>query len=293
MATGKKERVMISCVSFETVKITDPIRFYDADRVHLIHYIRDPKSYDGIVYKEFYDEVCRIIKTNSGNRTEIKEHTEKISQFLPMLKLILNIIEEESDPKGPNSGRSGTKASAADIYINVSAGTSEYTAAAVIASMMNPFVIPFSVNTDQYTVRDEMIKNSYYRNGRPVGLTETIFEPMIMPKYSMPMPDRNLVSGLKILDDMIKAKRSVKGPEVIKELKLQGLWRRNEDGPSDKQSDKHPDIKAEKGDSVYYHRDYVSKWLDNGWAEKDDFRKRYNLTEEGQRIIETFYTERL
>ena len=276
MTTGKRERIMIACVTFETVKITEPITFYDVDRIHLIHYIREPGSYSGEIYQEFFDEVCKIVRNNSGNKIEIKEHEERVSQFLPMLKLILKIIDEEFSSKEP-----------VDLYINISAGTSEYTAAAVIASMMNPAVIPFSVSTDQYTVKGEMIKETYYKDGAPVGLTETIFEPEIMPKYNMPMPDRNLVIGLRILNEANRSKRNMKGPDVIKKLKEQELWRRS----GWERSDQHHDTNAEKGDSVYYHRDYVSRWLSNGWVERDDFRKRYELTEEGLRIIETFYTD--
>ncbi|MCL1811327.1 MAG: DUF6293 family protein [Methanomassiliicoccaceae archaeon] len=276
MATGKRERVMISCVTFETVKITEPIRFYDANRVHLIHYVKEPGSFSGTLYQEFYDEVCRIINKNSGNEIIIKEYEEEVSQFLPMLRLILNIIKREFDSDEP-----------VDLYINVSAGTSEYTAAAVIASMMNPDVIPFSVDTDRYTVKDDMVKDAYYRDGVPVGLTETVFEPTIMPKYNMPMPDKNLVLGLRILEEMNRSKRNSKGPDIIMKLKEQGLWRGSNEG----RSDQRHETKTEKGDSVYYYRDYVSRWLSNGWVEKNDFRKRYDLTEEGLRIIGTFYAD--
>ena len=274
MAAGKRKLVMIACVTFETVKITEPIKFYDVDKVHLIHYVKDPESHDGMVYREFYDEVCRIVGKDSDNKIEIMEHEERVSQFLPMLKLILKIIDKELSSKEP-----------VDLYVNTSAGTSEYTAAAVIASMMNPVVIPFSVSTDQYTVRDDRIRDAFYKDGMPVGLTETVFEPKIMPKYNMPMPEKNLVLGLRMLGEMIKAKRNVKGPNVIKALKEKGLWRRlSED------KDQHDNTKPASGDSVYYHRDYVSKWLANGWVEKD-FYKRYVLTDEGRRMVETFYTE--
>lgn len=274
MASGKKEKVMISCVTFETIKITEPVRFYGVNRVHLIHYVRDPKSYNGIVYQEFYDEVCKIMKKNSDGKIMIKEYEEKVSQFLPMLRLILNIIEQEKASEEQ-----------ADVYVNVSAGTSEYTAAAVIASMMNPSVIPFSVSTDQYTVKNDMIRKAYYNEGDPVGLTETIFEPLLLPKYNMPMPERYLVLGLRIFREMQTSKQNTKGPNVIKKLKEQGLWRWSEEVPPERRHD----TDAGKSDSVYYNRDFIKKWQSNGWVEKDEFRKRYVVTDEGQRIIETFY----
>ena len=278
MASGKRKRIMISCVTFETVKITEPVQFYDINKIHLIHYVKDPESESGMIYREFYDQVCKIIKRDSRGSTEIKEHTERVSQFLPMLKLVMKIIETELNSDEP-----------ADIFVNISAGTSEYTAAAVIASMMNPDVVHFSVSTESYTIKNDKIKELYYANGAPVGLTESIYEPVLVPKYSISLPDRNLVLGLKVLKELNETKRYVKGPEVISGLKEKRLWRMCSEGTHCMDSSAVPE--AGKSDSVYYYRDFVSKWLSNGWIKRDDFNKRYDLTEEGLRIVDTFYAD--
>jgi len=277
MATGKRKRIMISCVTFETIKITEPVKFYDINKIHLIHFVKDPESDKGMIYQEFYDQVCKIIKKESNGKVEIEEHADNVNQFLPMLKLVMKIIEKESRSDEP-----------IDMYVNISAGTSEYTAAAVIASMMNPEVIPFSVSTDLYTVKNNKIRDLYYADGAPVGLTESINEPSIVPKYNISMPDRNLVLGLRILKELSDTKNSVKGPEVIRILKEKGLWRMYSKGAK---KDSRDSPEAEKSDSVHYHRDYVSKWLSNGWIEKNNFNKRYDLTQEGLWIVDTFYTE--
>ena len=278
MASGKRKRIMISCVTFETVKITEPVKFYDINKIHLIHYVKDPESDSGMIYREFYDQVCNIIKKDSNDNTEIKEHIEKVSQFLPMFKLIMKIIETEFNTDEP-----------IDIFVNISAGTSEYTAAAVIASMMNPEVIPFSVSTENYTIKNDKIRDLYYADGAPVGLTESIYEPVLVPKYNISMPDRNLVLGLKVLKELSDTKHSVKGPEIISKLKEKRLWRMYAEGTHNLDLSVVPE--AEKSDSVYYYRDFVSKWLSNGWVEKNNFSKRYDLTEEGLRIVDTFYAD--
>ena len=160
MVSGKKERVVISCVTFETVKISDPVKFYDATRAHLIHYIReglDPSR--TAIYREFYDKVADTIR-KSGRDVEIIEHNEIVSDFTVMLRTILSIIDSEK--------RNGD----CDIYVNISAGSSEYAAAATIASMMSKGVIPFSVGTDSFTISsDEDIRQVYYVNNEPMGLT--------------------------------------------------------------------------------------------------------------------------
>ena len=278
MVSGRRARVMISCVTFETVKITDPIKFYETTKVHLIHYVREPESPNGKIYKDFYERVCEIINYNSDGQTNIVEHLENVNDFTAMLRIVLQIIEEENRNKEPS-----------DIFINISAGTSEYAAAAAIASMMVPGTISFSVRTEEYQVKN--VRATFYENYKPIGLTKAVKNPKRLPKYSMPIPDRNLVLGLKILNDMNESRKSTKGPEVIRNLKEHCLWRRDNDTDVVK-NDYDSKIKMAKSDSVYYYRDYVSKWLSNGWVYKDDFRKRYLLTENGKIVLDTFYCEK-
>ena len=39
--SGKKTTTVISCTTFETIKVSDPIVFYEADRAHIIYMSRD------------------------------------------------------------------------------------------------------------------------------------------------------------------------------------------------------------------------------------------------------------
>ena len=102
MSTGRKERIVISCVTFETVKISDPVRYYDATRAHLIHYIREGLDESKAnIYQQFYDKVCDNINS-TGRGVEIIEHNEVVSDFSIMLKTILGIIDSEQK-KGDHS----------------------------------------------------------------------------------------------------------------------------------------------------------------------------------------------
>ena len=280
MLSGRRERIAISCVTFETTKITDPIKFYEATKIHLIHYVRDPNTENGKIYTDFYKRVCEIIETDSKNPTEIIEHIENVNDFTAMLRTVLSIIEEENSKIEPS-----------DIFVNISAGTSEYAAAAAIASMMTPGTIPFSVATNTYKIKGaEEIRDAFYQSGKPIGLTATVREPKRLPRYSIPIPDKNLIMGLKILDEMNKKKQSPKGSTMIKALKEEGLWRRDS-GEFSIHPSSDEKFKETRSDSVYYHRDYISKWQKNGWIYKDEFKKRYFLTEEGKIVLNTFYCE--
>ena len=46
MVSGKKDRVVISCVTFEVAKIVDPVLYYEATRVHLLS-----TSQEGDIYR--------------------------------------------------------------------------------------------------------------------------------------------------------------------------------------------------------------------------------------------------
>ena len=272
MNSGRRKRIMIACVTFETAKITEPVAFYEANKVHLIHYTKDPSENN--VYNDFYSRVTELIREISCS-IEIVEHNETVYDFGLMLKTVLNIIQTEK------SGDDDC-----EIYVNVSAGTSEYTAASTIASMMVPGTVPFSVNTKEFTVDKEHIRDVYYIDGNPVGLTKTSGEPKILPNYSIEMPDEYLVRGLRILDSRIKSKSSVSSTYMVNALKENGLWYRDTESSGDRKTSQR------QVEAVYYQRDFISQWIKYGWIRKDERTGKYRLTDSGNTVIDTFYTYR-
>lgn len=264
LPTGLKKRVMIACVTFETTKITDPVMYYEANKLHLIHYQRPgPKSE---IYGSFYNRVVEIVE-GCGRDVEIVEHNEKVYDFSTMLRTVLAIIQAE------NSAEYGC-----DIYVNISSGTSEYAAASAIASMMVPGTIPFTVRTDEFTVSSDKIEETYFVDGKPVGLTKTTRGNEAIPCYSIHMPEENLVRGLRLLDRMDGKPTSGK---MVRKLQENGLWfRRTEEGVNKRQSE-----------AVYYQRDYVNKWLNYGWIEKNRNTGWYQVTDSGRIILNTFFVD--
>jgi len=274
MSSGRKNRVIISCVTFETAKITDPALFYQATHVHLIWYAKDPKSESGKIYREFYERVCEIIREQSPFEVEVKEHIEKVYDFTDMLRTVLSIIQTERK-ESPQS----------DIYVNISAGTSEYAAAAAIASMMVPGTIPFSVGTEEWTVPEMTIRDIYYEGDKPVGLTKKAKEPYLMPYYPIDIPEEHLVRALRILEERNKNKLPVTNTKMIAALKCGGLWFRGQMVIGD--GERNANIG--RSEAVYYQRDFIDKWIKNEWILKNDLTKKYEVTDAGKRILDTFY----
>ena len=261
MASGRKERVLISCVSFEVAKIVDPAIYYEATRIHLIHYGRDN------IYQEFYDEVEKRLKEELPRATIIEHGDDPIFNFEKMMNLVLRIIRQEQ--KDSNN--------TADIYVNISAGPSEYSAASLIASMMMKDVMPFNVSSEQYQVPIEKIREVYYENGRPVGMTKVPKEPNLFSTYAIQRPDERLVLGLGLLNDQIIGKKKTSAPVMIPLLAENGLMTFTCETPG------KPDQKS----TMNYQRNFVDRWLDNGWVEKVS-KREMRITDEGHAILDVF-----
>lgn len=272
MSSGRKKRIMIACVTFETAKVSEPIDYYEINKAHIIHYAKDPSDKDN-VYASFYNRVVELIDEISP-KIEIVEHNEKVYKFSDMLRTVLEIIQEEKDAD-PDC----------DIYVNISSGSPEYAAASAIASMMMPGTIPFSVNSEEYTVSGEKIRDVYFIDGKPVGLTKKAKEPYILPCYDIEKPEEHLVRGLRVMHERIEQRLPVTSGPMIADLKAKEIWYRDiVDNPENKANKRQTE-------AVYYQRDFIGKWVKYGWIEKDELRGKYNLTDKGRSIVNTFYTK--
>ena len=54
----------------------------------------------------------------------------------------------------------------------------------------------------------------------------------------------------------------------------EGIWMR--DAPS-------------QNDNVIYLRDFVDKWISNGWVVRGQMRNQYRITDKGRMMLDTFY----
>ena len=235
----KKERVMIACVTTETVRISDAAKYFDVDRIHIVHYVDDHKEMTWF-YKSFYEQVCKLIN-ESLPECQIVEHNSMVFYFDNMLREIEHIVElENSSSVQPI------------IYVNISAGSPEYISAATIISMMHENTEPVSVGAGEYLhKKEEDLRSIYYENNVPVGLIKTIREPRVVQQFTLSAPSKRLVIGLRILNKRINNELPLTSKAIVAEFKQNGIWERD---PS-------------ANDQVYYNRDFIDKWLQQKWVE--------------------------
>ena len=235
MASGKKDRIVISCVTFDVAKVVSPIVHYEASRVHLIHYV---KSDD--IYQEFYDEVCARISEEIP-RCEIVEHNAEVFDFAKMMNVVSRIMEDEIER--------------AEIR-----------------------VMPFNVPTERYTVSPDRIKDVYFDDGRPVGLSMSVREPTLISTFTMKMPDKGQIKGLWILKRRLNNKEPISAAAIIPELSELGLIKCNYSMGS-----KKPD----QNTLMNYQRNFVDKWIHNGWAERTS-KRMMRITPDGEAVLKMF-----
>lgn len=260
MSSGRKQRILISCVTFEVSKIVEPAIHYEATKVHLIHYGNEG------VYREFYDEVVSQIK-NELPRTQIIEHGEdQVFDFNRMMNAIMKIIRSEQNSDDD-----------ADIYINVSAGTSEYSSAALIASMMMDDITAFTISAREFSVPMDRIREIYYENGRPVGMAKTCNVPRKLSTYTIERPDEKQVLALGILRDRMAMKEPTAASYMIPALDKAGIMEYTSD------DGRKPDQKS----TMYYQRNFIDRWLNNGWVERTS-KRGMKITEKGINILDVF-----
>ena len=268
--------VVVSCVTFETSKVVDPILFYKATRVHLINYVKDEKDPDLQVYGDFCGEVMRQLRERTGMDDEqMVLHRRPVYDFSSMMEVLHQVLRSEKE-LGLNDK---------DVYVNVSAGTAEYTAAATIASMMVPGVKPFTVSTRKYFVPPDKLREIYYDGDRPVGMSKEVRDPSLLGIYPIEEPPEDLVRGLRVLHEMIQSKKRASQRSVIKELQLQGIWNYVHK-PRRPGAD---NSKKEQSITMHYRRHFLEKWMEKGWVCKDE--RHLQITESGLCIINTFYKD--
>ncbi len=260
------KRVAVACVTFETAKITRPILSIEGiERAYLFHFDRpDPKK-TWFIYREFYEEVVRQLRETRPS-LEIVEENIPVYEFKEVLAALVRILREET-----GAGN--------HVYVNLSAGTAEYTAAATVASMMVPSgAVPFTVATKAYQVPDEKLKEIYYEDGRPVGMAREVYPPEELPTFHVERPPEDLVRGLMVLRTRLDQARKVTYAAMIESLRTEGCWGCGEhEGSKDKA----------QADKMYYRRHFLDGWEARGWVGRDE-RDRIQLTPDGRTVTEVF-----
>lgn len=244
-------RVVIDCVTFETVKIVDSAKHYKADKVYLFH------KAEGEPYSDFLEKVQNELDKNDIRYKSIKA---EINDFSKIFRKLISTIEKER--KRGNH-----------VYVNVSAGPHVFCSAGLIACMMKGGN-PFYASTEKYTVQKEV----YYEEGEPIGLAKEVDEPEEILCFNLPTPNTKIVKGLRVWKREKDRGNIMSASNIIEKLSKENLMNDIYEDNREKVSQKA---------TMKYRRNFLEKWLEKGWIKKEE-RGEYEMTEDGKRILDVF-----
>lgn len=265
--TGKRTTTVISCTTMETVRVSDPALFYEADRLHIV-FMSSDKSYKQGYYESVVDEIERQV--NLKRDVKVIRHNSPVYRFSVMLRLINDIIRQEREEFGEF----------VDIYANISSGTSEFAAAAMCACMMNKGCIPFSVAVKEHTILfDKFIEMSSVE-GRPVGDALSVYDPRMIETFNFEPPDEDLVRYLLFFDSL--EGRPYTPGNIIRLLEANDVWKYSPTKTKDP---------GKNAATVQYRRVVLNPLIDNGWLRNGSSKNRWVVTPAGRAILDIFTDE--
>ncbi len=264
--SGRRERVLIACVLDDVPMVVEPALFYKAEVLHLLHPADDPEDAMGPVHQEMYDEV----RSRLDGDAEIIDHEVPAHDYKALLRILLTIVREEAQEDS-------------EVYVNISSGTPEYAAAAMLVCMQNRGFTAFTVRTKEYSVTPGEFRELAYEDGKPVGYSREVFDPVKVVTFDPAKQDSDLITCLGVFADLRKTKKRVYFEEIIDRLREEGVWTYV------------PDSRRRKTDALQktrmqFVRSYITPLVKKGWIKEDEISKRvYHITPEGDAIINVYY----
>jgi hypothetical protein len=273
--SGKRARIMVSCVVTEVSAVAEPVKFYETDKVYLIHYIREKNNPRLAIYQEFYDEVVRRIGEVRPT-AEIIEVTEPVYYYHDMLRAVLGIYDREKEATGGNM----------DMYVNLTTGRAEYAAAAMMASMLHNDIIAFTVRAEEKMLTPEQYRQVFYDGDRPVGQYRTVKDPIRVQTFDPSILDGDYLDFLVAIDEVNSKVRKPLIKDYIEKLEAEGLWDYSPDKRKTKTSD-------EQKKRMQFNRNVSGPLIDKGFIyQARGTRGGLELTEAGLAALRVLKKQR-
>ena len=265
--TGKRTRTVIACTTMETVRVSEPAIFYEADRLHIVY-----MAVDGSDKKDYYESVVNEIEKAVNEKRDVKviRHNSTVYKFSIMLRLINDMIKQEKEEFGEF----------VDIYVNISSGTSEFAAAAMCACMMNRGCIPFSVAVKDHTILFDKFLEMASHEGHPVGDALTVHNPRMIETFNFEPPDEELIRYLLFFDSL--RGRPYTKSNLIRLAETNDVWVYS---PT---KTKNPGRNAA---TQQFNREVMFPLIDKGWLRNGSSKNRWIVTPSGRAILDIFTDE--
>ena len=260
MSSGRRESVMIFCASAVKDLYLAPVEHYGPDLVHV--FVSDRDDNVSALEREVYGNCKKEIGCK-----KLVEHPIDTRDYEGILASIIEIKKELS----------GTYGEDLDIFINISSGTPEFSAAAMFAAILPEPAIAFRVDTESDLSKEELEDIA----GRISGSVR-VSEPARVTGLKNDDPEEEMICFLSIVRELLRETRYPKFRTMIELLKDDEAWSYD---PSRKSGRGRTSL--EDREERYLKRHYIEPALKNGWLEKLEGR-RIGLTEQGMAYLSVY-----
>lgn len=296
--SGRVDLVMVACVAREVTMIVDPALFYKVSRIHILNYVSENGESEAVkkraqLYRDVRDTVHQKLE-DSGIEVVMHDRTATYL-FEGMMKEVYSILKEEES-------RGST------VYVNISGGTYEYSAAAAIAAMMVPGTILFNVGARNSIEGVDALRDMLTKDGELVGTTDDVHDPFRIRGFKINSPDIERLKALQVFDDIPLNKRT--NTTVIRRLIIEGIWIGSSGVTVDERKrgtsmefldEKGKPVaghveeyhKRRNSENVRYQKYFIDRWKENGWIRPAEGSRshKYELTDEGLSQLNMFCSE--
>lgn len=254
---------MIFCISTISRLYLEPIDHYEPDSIHI--FIGNGKDAVSNVTRKVYE-------SSKGSITckNITEHRIDTSDYNIVLGEIIELINDLYQRYGKDL----------DVFINISSGTPEFSAAGMFASMLPQSAIAFRVDSE-CSMSPEELSEIMNRLNDSVKLSE----PERVTGLKNDRPDDEMVVFLKVVSDILKETKYPKYRTIIERLKEEDSWSYDPDKKTG-----YGRTSLQEKEERYLKRHYIAIALENGWLERPS-PNTMRLTDSGRAYISVYGSE--
>jgi hypothetical protein len=263
MSSGRRESVMLLCISPVSKLYLEPIDHYEPDLIHV--FIGNGDDSISSLARGIYESSKKDIPCD-----RIVEHQVDDSDYNEVLGGIIDVIGDLHEAYGKDL----------DVFINISSGTPEFSAAGMFASMLPLSAIAFRVDAECDMAAEDLSRII-------VSLNESVkvSEPERVTGLKNDRPDDEMIVFLRIVDDLLNGSRYPKYRTIIDRLKDADAWSYDPERKSG-----YGRTSLEEKEERYLKRHYIAIALENGWLERPSDRTM-RLTDSGKAYISVFRPE--
>jgi len=264
MSSGRRETVMLFSISPLSKLYLEPVVHYEPDQVHV--FIGNGDDAVSALARDVYgrckgDMACE----------KVTEHPVDDSNYNDVLGSIIEVINGLRRKYGDDL----------DIFINISSGTPEFSAAGMFASMVSKSSRAFKVDAGFGMTAEELSDIAGALEG-----SMKVSDPELVTGLRNDSPDDEMVTFLGVVAGLLRESKYPKYRAIIERLKDVGAW--SYDPQRKSGSGKTP---LEEKEERYLKRHYIAVAVENGWLERPTERTM-RITDSGKAYISVFTPER-